>query len=861
VNREGKIELVIPAGSMTDSSIDPRSGESAFSSDVAFDLAEEKGGLVLTVTPGLEWLQAPERVYPVEVDPSVTLYATLDTFVQTGITSGQSGSDELKAGTFDGGSTKARSFIRFNISSISGKQILSADFSLYEFHSWSCSAREVRASRVTESWGAGVVWSNQPDTANAFDTFNVAKGFSSSCPAGRITFDASAPVDKWADGSQPNYGFRVRAGDETDNYGWKKFRSEDYGGTSTDPRLIVNYNSYPTAPTSLVPAAGTINTSATRTTPTLAAKYNDPDSGDTGHVDYQMCSNSSCSSVVASGSGPNVDPGTASPWTVPAEKLASGTEYWWRARSDDGRVVSAWTTTRSYIPNQTPALPTNMQPVTQVLTSRTPALTATYQDADPGDTGEVYFELLDSSDQVVASGAGNAAQPGQASTWVVSTTLPDGTYHWRAVSRDGIQESPSAAHGDATIDLRGDVYHAQEYSGDPATGGELIGEEWAQLNTLSARREDAEEVTARTVIPCVGAIPAGSSCDRVTGHTLLSNGGTAVPEACWQYTSAFVGDDQLEQVARILAPATTDIRPVVQTGSLTTALEAWQIPPPGAGANFAMSELIDLANWNVTRRWIGQRTKMPLKELTFSPTEDVLASVYWTYPSGFQSINELPADFFTVSQPANLGFEEIVDVYGTEIPGTVTDTETSTTFSGFYLGRSALVDTASGPRTACLSEVAVVKQRLVPAQRELWADEDPETLPDELGPDTYVMADYEFAPTPQGCPDRLGKVETPDLDIMSFAEESSLASAYRGTYMDTAQQIEASPSNPEYDRTGVRSVVFRSMAAMAFVLPDGMDSTTSLVITNSPTATSIIIDGDLDKLTIDDVVARLVVIP
>jgi hypothetical protein len=348
VNREGKIELVIPAGSMTDSSIDPRSGESAFSSDVDFDLAEEKGGLVLTVTPDLEWLQAPARVYPVEVDPSVTLYATLDTFVQTGITSGQSGSDELKTGTFDGGSTKARSFVRFNISSISGKQILSAAFSLYEFHSWSCAAREARASRVTESWGSGIVWSNQPSVANAFDTLNVAKGYSGSCPAGRIAFDATAPVGKWADGSQPNYGFRVRAGDETDNYGWKKFRSEDYGGTGTDPRLIVNYNSYPTSVTDCTPTSGTISSDAT---PTLSCRYNDPDSGDNGAVSYQICANSTCSVPVLAGSGPTVQPGARSSWTVPgASALEGGETYWWRARSDDGGPTKGpWSTTRTYL--------------------------------------------------------------------------------------------------------------------------------------------------------------------------------------------------------------------------------------------------------------------------------------------------------------------------------------------------------------------------------------------------------------------------------------------------------------------------------------------------------------------------------
>jgi hypothetical protein len=449
LGRDGGVELFIPAASMTDARIDPQSAEPAFSEDVAMELVEKGGEYELTVTPNLAWLQDPKRVYPVEIDPTLTKSPSLDTFVQTGITSGQSGSDELKSGTFDSGSTKARSFVKFDLTGLMGKEILSATFSLQEFHSWSCTASQVNASRVEETWGSGVNWANQPTAAPAFDTLNVAKGFSGSCPAGRINFDAQAPVENWTSGNETNYGIRVRANDETANNGWKKFRSEEFdAGTSTDPKLEVTYNSYPTAVTSCSPAANTISTD---TTPTVSCVYNDPDAGDVGHVDYQICSNSTCSAVVLSGEGTlGVDPGDPSPWTLSGtggQILTSGQAYWWRARSDDGRPTKGpWSSTRQYAPNQSPAVPTDLDPPSALYTELMPTFSATYSDPD-GKPGWVQFKVCEdagcSGGSVVEHLDGSPVGSGSLSAWTVPDETLDGgrTYYWSAQSYDQISTS------------------------------------------------------------------------------------------------------------------------------------------------------------------------------------------------------------------------------------------------------------------------------------------------------------------------------------------------------------------------------------------------------------------------------------
>lgn len=99
---------------MIDSAIDPSSGESAFSEDVSGTLVEIAGVPTLRVTPDHSWLTAPERVYPVTVDPTITKQTNDDTYVQSNICcTDVSGESEMKSGTYDGGGTKARSLMKF----------------------------------------------------------------------------------------------------------------------------------------------------------------------------------------------------------------------------------------------------------------------------------------------------------------------------------------------------------------------------------------------------------------------------------------------------------------------------------------------------------------------------------------------------------------------------------------------------------------------------------------------------------------------------------------------------------------------------------------------------------------------------
>jgi hypothetical protein len=839
---------------MTDSKVDPQSAEPGFSDDVEMGLVPKGGGYELTLTPDLAWLQDPARVYPVEIDPTVTAGITRDTFVQTGISSGQAGSSELKSGTFDGGSTKARSFVKFNLSGLHNKEIISADFSLYEFHSWSCTASQINASRVLDDWDGSVTWSNQPSVGNAFDTKNVAKGFSGSCPAGRITFDATAPMEKWSDYSEPNYGIRVRADNESANNGWKKFRSEDYGGASTDPKLEVTYNSYPTSVSARSPTSGVVSADST---PTFSAKYNDPDPGDAGHVDYQVCANATCSSVILNGSGTGgVQSGQASPWTVPSgSALTYGQTYWWRARGDDGRVQSPWSAIWAYTANSAaPDEPTGLIPNARVVTTLTPTLSAIYDDDDPEDAGFVRFEVYNATtNALVAAGNGTTVDPAGRSTWAVPTGLTDGgLFYWRAWSDDGTLTSTTTENHEMLVAVGGDVYHATIYTGDPASGGEAMAEEWARINTFTARYEDADVINTRGPTSCPPRLVSSLACEEVRSTSV---GGGRGLEGFSTYVGS-EGDPLLQQVVSILDPVTEDLSALSETGPISQALAAWQTPPPLQGSTYELYTAIDPETGDEASTWIDARTRMPLKAIYTAQGSSMTS--YWDYEAARISMSSLPPDFFNVPRPWNTGVEKRVELLGARPVAQVLDSETGGYFSPYSLGATASITAPTGEQVdLCLSDSYVVELTIAPSEQETINEPDPEITPDPASPtETYVRANYVDIESGESCRPGAMEAPTPDLTVTSMRASSSRAAAAGVVIRESALEIEGNPLDQEYARAGTSLTVVDGSALVSYVVPADAVSYAAL-LEPSNASTSIVVIGEFDKNTLDSVAANL----
>lgn len=160
--------LVIPAAFMTDARKD---GESpygyTYSSHVTQKLTRAGKGWKLTVTPDAAWLAAPERQYPVTVDPTISIAPTPTTARDVMISSDGPGTNyddnwRLSVGNTSTGSSRA--LLRFPLTGVpAGTKLDSADLKLYYDQTHTAGDTEVRleAHRATQAWTEDqATWNN-----------------------------------------------------------------------------------------------------------------------------------------------------------------------------------------------------------------------------------------------------------------------------------------------------------------------------------------------------------------------------------------------------------------------------------------------------------------------------------------------------------------------------------------------------------------------------------------------------------------------------------------------------------------------------------------------------------------------------
>ncbi|MFD0314866.1 DNRLRE domain-containing protein [Streptomyces flavalbus] len=333
---KGKTAGVLPSPVMWDARTDKNSGEHTHTAEVGVKVAQDGDTITLTLTPDAEFLADGKTQFPVTIDPTINVGASFDTFVQQGYTTDQSTATELKIGN-NGSSQVARSFLSFPMKNITGKQITAAKLNLFEFHSWSCTAKGWDLYRTGAS-STSTRWTSQPTWGTKYATSTQTKGYSSSCNDGWVNVDATSLVKAWAANGNATNHLGLRASDESDPYGWKRFNSGN--AASNTPYLSVTYNSIPDVPTLIAPAAA----AATNvTTPTLSAKALDGD-GSQVKFDFEVWA-SNGTAALRSGSSGYVASGAQASWK-PATALPAGA-YKWRARSSDGSASSAWSAFRS----------------------------------------------------------------------------------------------------------------------------------------------------------------------------------------------------------------------------------------------------------------------------------------------------------------------------------------------------------------------------------------------------------------------------------------------------------------------------------------------------------------------------------
>ncbi|MFI5530534.1 DNRLRE domain-containing protein [Kitasatospora sp. NPDC051853] len=328
---------VLPAPVMWDAQVDPRTGDHRNTAPVGLKVSQNGDAVDLTLTPDAAFLNDPKTQYPVTVDPAVNLGVGFDTFVQQGYATDVSSQTELKLGN-NGSGQVARSFLQFPMAKITGKQIQNAKLNLWNFHSWSCTAKG------WEVWDTGSAstatrWTAQPGWNKKWASSTSTKGYSSSCGDGWVNTDVTTLVQAWANNGNANNTLGIRATDETDEYAWKKFNSGN--AASNTPYLSVTYNTKPGAATPISPLSGALTNDST---PTLTGKATDPD-GNTVQLSYEIWA-ANGTAALQTGKSAFAASGTNAPWT-PTTALAPGA-YKWRAAVYDGLIWngtwSAWQT-------------------------------------------------------------------------------------------------------------------------------------------------------------------------------------------------------------------------------------------------------------------------------------------------------------------------------------------------------------------------------------------------------------------------------------------------------------------------------------------------------------------------------------
>ncbi|RYG76129.1 hypothetical protein EU513_13845 [Yimella sp. RIT 621] len=257
---------------------------------------------------------------------------------------------ELRVGTFNGGSTVARSFIMFPTAAVQGKQVTAASLSLYENWSWSCTASGMTLS-TSGAPSAATRWGNQPTIYSAFTTASFAKGASSACPAGRVSLNmlplvTSAQTNKWT-----QMAVALKAANEADSNGWKRFGSSE---SANPPYVTWTYNRAPNqaaAPTFVTSGVyGNVGYVAGGKV-TFTTKAADADGSQVkALVEVHNSTTVSSSSKVASCTTP-LGASAASVSCVNDMDMPNGGTYYVRALTTDEKGLSAgswssWTTIR-----------------------------------------------------------------------------------------------------------------------------------------------------------------------------------------------------------------------------------------------------------------------------------------------------------------------------------------------------------------------------------------------------------------------------------------------------------------------------------------------------------------------------------
>jgi hypothetical protein len=505
----------------------------------------------LAVLPQRAVLTAPGTRFPLFIDPSwsgarLAWTQVWSNYPTTSFYNGANlGSSENVARVgYDATDRKlTRSFFRLDTNGVRGKHILKATMQTFEEWSRSCSARPVEMW-ATNPISSATTWNNQPSWAFRMDSKSIAKGYSSSCPAGGVEFNATAQVVNAARNGWSNItvGLRAPSSYESarDALTWKKFRN--------NPTLTVVYNTVPKVPTNLTTdGSSACVTGSNRpvigtATPTLRATVSDADNSVKAHFQWFRTGGSTAVGEYLSPSVAGVRP-TVVAVRIPSGAFSNGATVSWRVRAYDGTDYSAWSpwceftvdTSRPPMPAaSSPGFPDGAEGNAVMGTAMPVTFTAN------GGTDVVYYEY---GVNVDASALATRATPSVASGPVSVSVVPDRFVNWlhvRGVDRAGNKSdvatfvfsaaTPSGPVGDWRLDEAEGATEAVDSSSNAFHATLAGAASWVDGVNGNALHLDGTSGSAGTAGPVVRTDQSFSVSAWVRVSTAASYGATVVSE-------------------------------------------------------------------------------------------------------------------------------------------------------------------------------------------------------------------------------------------------------------------------------------------------------------------------------------------
>lgn len=184
-----------------------------------------------------KYVNNPQRVFPIMIDPSITVSGSSKTYDSFVASSKPSLTYDTSESLCTGKSTTygiRRSYIKFNLpENVPIDSITSAYINIKKKNGEDPS---VKAYRVTGPWESDTLkWNNKPSSATN------ASGTASPVSNGWYKINLTNLTKKWLKGTCNNYGVMLRGTDETDTSKWTSFYSSD-ASQSNVPQLVINYN-------------------------------------------------------------------------------------------------------------------------------------------------------------------------------------------------------------------------------------------------------------------------------------------------------------------------------------------------------------------------------------------------------------------------------------------------------------------------------------------------------------------------------------------------------------------------------------------------------------------------------------------